>query len=190
MPSGIILLHSSKEDFAMSLSDLASLGSFVSGAAVLASLIFIAFQLRQNTQAMRATASQANSANFHANIAPIAQNREVAGIWFKGLARYEELSNEDRARFILLVHGCFRFFEASRVQWRHGQLDDEHWHSVEATVRHLAFQPGIRSFWNVRRNWHSGEFQNWFESLPSTGGGLGALFDWREAGDGKAPATR
>jgi hypothetical protein len=37
----------------MSLSDLAAIGSFVSGLAVLASLIFVGFQLRQNTQAVR-----------------------------------------------------------------------------------------------------------------------------------------
>jgi hypothetical protein len=171
----------------MTLADLASLGSFVSGVAVLGSLLFITFQLRQNTQAMRATASQANAANFQALLVPVIENADVAKIWFKGFSHYEELSNEERARFILLAHGCFRFFEASRVQWRHGQLDDEHWHTVEATVRHLASQPGIRSFWKLRRHWHSTEFQNWFESLPRSDGGLGELFDWREEGDGKAP---
>jgi hypothetical protein len=177
------------EDFPMTLADLASLGSFVSGIAVLGSLLFIAFQLRQNTQAMRATASQANAANFRALVAPISENENVARMYFKGLSHYEELSNEERARFILLTHGSFRFFEASRLQWRHGQLDSEHWHTVEVTVRHLASQPGIRSFWKVRRHWHSSEFQNWFESLPLSGGGLGELFDWREDGDGKAPNT-
>src|SRR5215469_15947076 len=37
----------------MSLSDLASLGSFVSGAAVLASLVFLFFQMRQMTEQVR-----------------------------------------------------------------------------------------------------------------------------------------
>src|SRR5215472_11229819 len=39
----------------MSLSDLASLGSFVSGAAVLASLVFLFFQMRQMTEQVRQT---------------------------------------------------------------------------------------------------------------------------------------
>ena len=38
----------------MSLSDLASLGSFVSGAAVLASLVFLFFQTRQMTSRVQA----------------------------------------------------------------------------------------------------------------------------------------
>lgn len=42
----------------MSLSDLASIGSFVSGVAVLASLIYLALQVRQNTHAHRVTAHQ------------------------------------------------------------------------------------------------------------------------------------
>src|SRR5262245_52134940 len=42
----------------MSLSDLASLGSFVSGAAVLASLVFLFLQMRQMTQNQRALMHQ------------------------------------------------------------------------------------------------------------------------------------
>jgi hypothetical protein len=34
----------------MSLSDLASIGSFVSGAAVLVSLVYLRLQIRQNTR--------------------------------------------------------------------------------------------------------------------------------------------
>jgi anaerobic selenocysteine-containing dehydrogenase len=48
----------------MSLTGLAAIGSFVSGIAVLASLIFVGFQLRQNTKAIRAEASQAHAQNW------------------------------------------------------------------------------------------------------------------------------
>jgi flagellar biosynthesis/type III secretory pathway M-ring protein FliF/YscJ len=37
----------------MSLSDLAALGSFISGVAVLASLVFLFFQMRQMTEQVR-----------------------------------------------------------------------------------------------------------------------------------------
>jgi hypothetical protein len=174
----------------MSLSDLASLGSFVSGLAVLVSLLFVGFQLRQNAQAVRATASQAHSANYHSIVGPLSANAELARIWLNGLSHYEEQSNEDRARFILFTTGLFRFWEASRVQWRHGQLDKEHWQTVEETVRIFVSQPGIRSFWKVRGHSHSTEFQDWFESLPSSTSGLAEAYDWRKGPDGKAPATR
>ena len=48
----------------MSLADLAAIGSFVSGIAVVISFVFLGFQMRQNTKAMKAAASQAHAANF------------------------------------------------------------------------------------------------------------------------------
>jgi hypothetical protein len=171
----------------MTLADLSSLGSFVSGVAVLASLVFVGYQLRQNTQAVRAAASQAHSANYHSLVSPLSENAGLASIWLRGLSHYEDLSNEDRARFIMYTSGAFRFFESSRVQWRHGQLDNEHWQNVEANVRDFASQPGIGRFWRVRKHWHSTEFQNWFGSLSAKA--EGGLYDSRDDTDERASAT-
>src|SRR5450755_4643097 len=101
----------------MTLADLSSLGSFISGIAVLASLIFVGFQLRQNTQAVRATASQAHATNYHSITDAICVNEDLARIWLRGLSHYEGLTEEDRLRFIVFTSGAFRFFESSRVQW-------------------------------------------------------------------------
>src|SRR5215469_11166967 len=48
----------------MSLSDLASLGSFVSGVAVAVTLLFTLFQLRQNNRAVRASMQQNRTARY------------------------------------------------------------------------------------------------------------------------------
>lgn len=155
-------------DFPMSLTDLASLGSFVSGIAVLASLIFVGFQMRQNTQAVKAAASQAHSANYHQLVSHIIEHADVARIWRRGLEQFDSLTDDERVRFLVFLSGAFRFFEATRLQWRHGQLDSEHWHNVESNVRDLAPHPGVKTYWTIRHHWHSIEFRGWFESLPQT----------------------
>jgi len=151
----------------MNLSDLASIGSFVSGVAVLASLIFVGFQLRQNTQAVRAAASQAHSANWQQLIMTIIERADVARLMRLGLADINNLSDDDRVRFIALASGLFRFVEGARLQWRHGQLDKAHWQNAEINMIDFASQPGIRTYWALRRHWHSEEFQRWFEALPA-----------------------
>ncbi len=152
----------------MTLTDLAALGSFVSGAAVLISLIFIGFQLRQNTHAMRSAASQAHAANFQQILASIIESSEVARIWRMGLQDMGALNDDERVRFVILVSGNFRFFESARLQWRNGQLDVAHWQDLEPFIKEFSLQPGIKTYWTMRGHMHSTEFIGWYDSLPKT----------------------
>src|SRR5476651_131803 len=101
----------------MSLADLSSIGSFLSGVAVLASLIFVGFQLRQNTRAVRATASQAHASNLQQIVTPIVESGEVARLWRLGLSNFETLTDDERVRFVAYTSGLFRFYESARLQW-------------------------------------------------------------------------
>jgi hypothetical protein len=150
----------------MSLSDLAAIGTLVGGIAVLASLIFVGVELRQNTRAVRATASQAHTANWQQIMNTFVENADVALLWRNGLKNLESLADDDRIRFIALASGIFRFWEGARLQWRHGQLDAEHWQNVRTCALDFASQPGLRAYWHIRRHWHSADFQEWFEALP------------------------
>lgn len=150
----------------MSLSDLAALGSFVSGVAVVVTVIFLLLQMRQNTQAIRAAASQAHAANYQSLLASIVEDGDVARLWRVGLIDIEKLNDDEKTRFVALSSGLFRFFEAARLQWRHGQLDAEHWHSIDSQIRDTIRNPGLQIYWSMRRQWHSQEFCTWVDSLP------------------------
>ena len=150
----------------MSLSDLAAIGSFVSGVAVVVTLIFLLLQMRQNLRAIRAAASQAHAANYQSLLASVIDNGEVAHLWRLGLGGIEKLTDDEKVRFVSLIGGFFRFFDAARLQWRHGQLDAEHWHSIETQIRDTVRNPGVQSYLNMRSHWHSPEFRAWVDSLP------------------------
>jgi hypothetical protein len=63
----------------MSLADLSSIGSLGGGVAVVLSLLFVGFQLRQNTRAAKASASQAHALNWQQITLPIIENAEPHG---------------------------------------------------------------------------------------------------------------
>ncbi|MDQ6933573.1 MAG: hypothetical protein M3160_10435 [Candidatus Eremiobacteraeota bacterium] len=149
----------------MSLSDLAAVGSFVSGFAVLASLIFVGFQLKQNTEAVRAAASQVHSKNWQQITLPVVESGDFARVWRLGLDDIGCLTDDERIRFYSFTGAILRFFEGARLQWRHGQLDKEHWHNVEKTAIDFAATAGFKAYWTARRHWLSPEFQKWYESL-------------------------
>lgn len=152
----------------MSLADLSSLGSFVSGVAVVITLIFLVIQMRQNTLAIRAAASQALSAAY-ADLSNITvTNADMARIWRLGLSDLGQLTDDERVRFISYLSTAFRFMESARLEWRRGQLDNEHWRALEGDIRDIAAQPGAKAYWALRRHWNADEFRKWLEALPQS----------------------
>ena len=172
----------------MTLSDLASLGSFVSGVAVVVSLVFVGFQLRQNTRAVVAGTSQSHAMNWAQLANQISGSADVARIWRLGLGGVEALSEDERVRFYTHANALFRFIEASRLQWRHKQLDNVHWQNIEAFLKDYASQRGIAQFWAVRRHMHSTEFRTWYEALPRSTRGLFDVPTDGGLGSGAGPA--
>ena len=95
----------------------------------------------------------------------IIENAEFARVWRLGLEDIGCLTDDERVRFFAFAGGALRFFEGARLQWRHGQLDPEHWHNVEKTAIDFAATPGFKAYWDARRHWLSPEFQEWYERL-------------------------
>lgn len=151
----------------MTLEELYYISQIVAVVAIFASLIFVGIQLRQNTRAVHVSTAQAHFTMWHSLVTPLTENADMAKIWWQGLSDFDGLIEQDRMRFIVYAGNVFRFYESSRIQWRRGQLDSELWHAVEVNIREFASQPGVQKFWNIRKNWHSIEFINWFESLQS-----------------------
>ncbi|MGQ0559339.1 MAG: hypothetical protein ACT4OE_07110 [Sphingosinicella sp.] len=150
----------------MSLEQTSFLAQIISAAAVIASLIFVGVQLRQTIKAVRAASSQAHSAMYHSIGANIVDNGEFASIWRRSIADPDSVNDDERARFFAFASMLCRFYESSRMQWLRGQLEDGHWHMIEAQAIDFAAQPGIQAWWLLRRHWHSEEFRSWFEGLP------------------------
>lgn len=157
---------------AVTLEQIYFVAEILAAIAVIASMIFVGIQLRQATRAVRSSTSQAHSALYHAIVVSIVRDGEFAHIWREALADFDGCSPDDRVRFVAQVSALFRYYESSRVQWLRGQLDPEHWFTIEQQAMSLAAQPGIRSWWALRRHWHSDDFQRWFEKLEPAPRGL------------------
>ena len=69
------------------------------------------------------------------------------------------------------MSAIFRFYETSYVQHSKGNLDDELWDNIEKQLRDMVAAPGVRSWWEMRKHWHSAQFGALVESLIATGGG-------------------
>src|SRR4029079_5495366 len=149
----------------MSLEQASFVAHIVSALAVIASLIFVGFQLRKTTSAIRATSSQAHAGLYTDLVRSIIDNPEFAHAWSIGLTEPAALKEEEWVQFVAYASALFRLYESSRVQWLNGRLDEEHWHTVERQAMDFGHLPGLRLAWNLRGHWFSPEFRAWFEGL-------------------------
>lgn len=154
----------------MTLEDASFISQIVAAFTVIASLVFVGMQLRQNTKSVRSATSVAHSELLIQLGSFAFGSDDGARIWRLGLQGLDHLTDNERVRFIAFISTLMRFFEATRVQWLNGQLDKAHWHSTEHQAMGLASQPGITQWWEVRSHWHSDEFRSWFSSLKGISG--------------------
>jgi hypothetical protein len=148
----------------MSLEDLGNVGEFVAAVAVIASLVYLAVQIRQNTKALKASTHQSLIDSTLSYQALTLENPEVARIRLAGNRSFSELTEEDQYRFRAAMEMMFRLFENAFVQHGRGTLDDEGWHRYAEAVRyHFAHSPGVVEWWRGRRIPFGPSFSAWVE---------------------------
>ena len=104
----------------VTIQDLGSFGELVAALATVATLIYLAVQIRQNTQTTQAASFHAiyDSMN-HVNVAVI-QNSELTRIWLAGSEDRSTLNPEERHKFDFTLLSYFHVFETLHFQGRIG----------------------------------------------------------------------
>jgi len=130
----------------MSLSDLASLGSFISGFAVTASLIYLALQTHQNAKHSRALVNQGRLAliaqlNLKATDADVAR----ALLPLTGTEATEESIRQAQFRFWITAAN-FGWMD-SFAQHERGLLDDDVYRIFQRTLVNIFSRPEARAIW-------------------------------------------
>ena len=149
----------------VTLEQASLIAQIASAIAVIASLIFVGFQLKRATSAIRASSSQAHSSMYTELVRSIIDNADFAGTWSVGLSDPKALSEAEWVRFVAYASALFRLYESSRIQWLNGRLDEEHWHTIERQAADFGHLPGLQLAWNLRGHWYSPEFRSWFDGL-------------------------
>ena len=134
----------------MSLSDLASLGSFVSGLAILVSLIYAGLQLRAFAKAAHESRVVAWNADIQQFRMAIASDPDVARIYRDGLKDHDGLENIDQWRFGALMQVLVANFYLA-IEFK----DISASAAVEPTYKWILRRPGARVCWPKARHMFS-----------------------------------
>jgi len=155
----------------MTLSDLAALGSFVSGVAILVSLVFLYFQLRQVYAQIRlaernqqATIQQDRYGRvFEVNLAMTEPT--LADAVAKGTVGARDLSPTQFTQFRAYCSARFQISENTFLQHKAGLLNDEAFAAFLNGFVAAFHAPSIRVMWKWQRPFHAAEFAAFVDAL-------------------------
>ena len=111
----------------MTLEDLGNIGEFLGAIGVIASLVYLAVQIRQNTRSVRSATYQSSTRDIVHLSDQLSQDPELTRIWFEGLHGFDSMPKADRRRFAAYMTGAFRRYESMLYQTQQGLLEQEWW---------------------------------------------------------------
>jgi hypothetical protein len=132
----------------MDLDQLGNLGEFVSGVAVVASLIYVAIQIRQNTRATQAATLQEVSRDMREQFSPKPIVHEAS----RKISGGEKLTFEERWAWNQYTMNTFRMYENQWFQHRRGALDAQLFRGYQNHIYFTMELPGIKAFWENAKN--------------------------------------
>jgi hypothetical protein len=148
----------------MSLSDLASLGSFVSGVAVVVSFVFLALQIRQANRNQR-SAIQQGRANNGLELMLRLTEPHLQESMMRGRAGDPTMSAAQIDAFVRAWIATFSTWEDGFLQRRRGMSDRDSAASDAATHRVYLSYPGCRAAWRTCRSQFTGAFRDYLDDL-------------------------
>lgn len=131
----------------MTIQDLGSIGEVLAAFATIATLVYLAAQVRQNTRALRSSTFQAISEQMAQNVQPILLDSEVASLLLRALGEPGNFDPEERLRFHAMLSMTMRRMEAVHVQSTLGSIEPEHIQGFERSIFSTLHSAGASAWW-------------------------------------------
>ena len=136
----------------LSWESIGTIAEIIGALAVIVSLAYVGFQIRQNTLAIRASSIDSGIQKGSELRYPIIENAEVARIYYEGSRNIEALGEEEKMRYRLLLHNAANALMNLYFQTSYGGLSAEIWDAQQPTVMRVLNSPGGRWFWEQSRH--------------------------------------
>ena len=151
----------------MNLAEASQIAQIVGSAAVVASLIFVGFQIRQNTKATRAASHHEVSVALNWINLLWARSGEVSHIWIAGLSERGALTPQERWRFDSMVRAYLHICETMYIQAGLGSGDFGIVMAEENGIKTLFASDGARQWWAENPFGFSPEFRQYIDRLTT-----------------------
>jgi hypothetical protein len=114
---------------------------------VIASLVYLATQIRQSREQMRAATAQQFQAQIAATAQAAAQEADLGRLVRRGYANVDQLDEDGLFRFGLYLGGMLTEYDNAYYQYRVGLLDEARWQQNHSRLVFMLQPPGVARWW-------------------------------------------
>lgn len=144
---------------------IGAIGEAVGAAAVVASLLYLALQVRGSIRASAVEAKLESARLLNDFIDQLILNPELNELFMRGVEDLAALSKEEYYRFSNMSLKAFWFFSAAHFQFRMGTLAEDEFHESRSVMRYWLRRPGCRAWWDkLGRDSMSPAFRDFVDS--------------------------
>lgn len=155
----------------MGLTELAQVGEFVGGVAVLLSIIYLAIQVRVSARSARGAAHDSTQLAAIDLLKHIGADPDRMQIFASGILDLKNLTALERMQFEYMIHALFFTYEVNFNQRQRKDIDDDTWEPLRIRMLWYFVQPGVRQWWSERATPMSRKFEEFLEEESKTFGG-------------------
>ncbi len=151
---------------------IGAVGEILGAIGVIASLVYLAGQVRSSGNRARQAAIQSVVNQMNNVWTQMSIERPYADIWVRGSKGLSNLNDEtDRLQFSTMMLSIFRPYEEIFHYKADGLVEDWAWQSISSQSHALMGTPGFEQWWEMRGSWFSTSFQQHvietLEGLPA-----------------------
>jgi len=141
----------------MSLQDWGALGELIGGFAIIVSLIYVAVQIRQSTEATRVATSQTFTDQYLRAITQL-YDPAFSDIYRRGLSGLDNLQGSEKVSFIACIAMFMRLHESFYIQEKDGAFDPRLFGPWTRVFVDLFANDGPREVLELRKHHYNAEF--------------------------------
>jgi hypothetical protein len=142
----------------VTLEALGNIGEFLGAIGVVISLAYLGLQIRQNTNAIKASSHHSLNDSFSSFLELLINNRRAAKILEAGIMSLEGLNDEDRDTFYAVLSLLFNHFENTYFHYQRGLLEEAQWTRWRIAIGWYVGFPGVAVWWANRAQVFSEDF--------------------------------
>ena len=153
----------------MTLEQVAFVGEIIASIAVIASLVYVARRVGQNTAMMRVKAASERLQREFDIASPMIQNRDIAEIWVTAASDFDSLDNVDKERMLVYERRAIALWHHVFVLRQQKLYADAEWHEAKWMIRNFGRRQANRAAWRTVKDAFEKPFQDFVDEQVAIG---------------------
>jgi hypothetical protein len=129
----------------VNLETVNAIAQLIAAIGVIASLFYLAAQIRQNTRSQRSVVIDSLTSWLIALLGPQATDPALIRAFAAAVEDWRGATEEDRLRAVAVLFTIFKLFENAWFQQRQGTLEPEQWQGWDLYLRSYYHRPGVKT---------------------------------------------